>query len=81
MEHVRLLTCYDTDWTYGYCFFCCIFTKRWLKLYYSLIGKYLATGSGDGTVNIWKMSDFSLDKTLTGHTEAVFSVAFSSDGN
>ena len=51
------------------------------KWFYSLIGNYLASASSDETVNIWKMSDYSLVTTLTGHTDYVMSVAFSPDGN
>ena len=49
------------------------------KLFYSLIGNYLASASS--YVDIWKMSDYSLVKILTGHKNAVMSVAFSPDGN
>ena len=51
------------------------------KLFYSLIGNYLASASEDKTIKLWKMSDYSLVKTLTGHTGNVKSVAFSPDGN
>ena len=51
------------------------------KLFYSLIGKYLASASWDYTIKIWKMLDYSLVKTLTGHTNWFNSVAFSPNGN
>ena len=40
----------------------------------------MASGSADMTLKIWKMSDFSNVKTLTEHTNDVWSVAFSHDG-
>ena len=52
-----------------------------MKLFYSLIGNYLASASNDKKVKIWRMSDYSNVQKLTGHTNAVFSVAFSPDGN
>ena len=53
---------------------------NWI-LFYSLIGNFLASASWDKTIKLWNKSDFSLVKTLTGHTDAVNSVAFSADGN
>ena len=45
-------------------------------------GQYIASGSGDKTVKIWKRSggSFSLCQTLKGHSYGVYSVAFSPDG-
>jgi WD40 repeat protein len=40
----------------------------------------LASGSGDGTVILWQVSDGSQLRTLAGHTDGVRSVAFSPDG-
>ena len=57
------------------------FHQTVIKIIYSLIGNYLASASYDNTLKLWKMSDYSLVKTLTGHTDHVSSVAFSPDGN
>ena len=43
-------------------------------------GTLLATGSIDGTARVWRMSDGSLVRTLTGYTNGARSVAFSPDG-
>jgi len=40
----------------------------------------VASGSGDGTVKLWRVSDGVLIRTLVGHTDLVYSVAFSPDG-
>jgi len=43
-------------------------------------GKYLASGSDDCTIKIWKVLDGNLIRTLKGHTGSVYSVSFSQDG-
>jgi len=43
-------------------------------------GAYLASGSFDETVRLWRVSDGALLRTLNGHTGSVLSVAFSPDG-
>lgn len=42
--------------------------------------KYLATTSSDNTVKIWNIFDFSLARTLKGHTRWVWDCVFSVDG-
>ena len=41
----------------------------------------LATCSGDASVRIWNAASGAAVKTLSGHTDWVYSVAFSPDGN
>ncbi len=43
-------------------------------------GQLLASGGGDNTVKIWRVSDGVLVQTLTGHSCSVRSLAFSPDG-
>ncbi len=43
-------------------------------------GRYLASGSEDRTIKLWRVSDGALVRTLYGHTDWVSSVAFSPDG-
>ncbi|MEZ0011867.1 WD40 repeat domain-containing protein, partial [Kitasatospora sp. GAS206B] len=43
-------------------------------------GQTLASAGNDGTVRTWDTHDHTLTATLTGHTDAVWSVAFSPDG-
>ncbi|GIV19879.1 MAG: hypothetical protein KatS3mg023_1630 [Armatimonadota bacterium] len=50
-------------------------------LAFSPDGQLLATGSNDHTVKIWRVSDGSLVRTLSGHPdERYYCVAFSPDG-
>jgi len=42
-------------------------------------GRQLATGSNDKTVRIWDL-DTGTARVLTGHTDRVWSVAYSPDG-
>jgi len=43
-------------------------------------GQWLAAGSDDNQIRLWRTSDYELEKTLTGHTHYVNGVAFSPDG-
>ncbi len=47
---------------------------------YSPYGIHLATGSADNTAKVWNVTTGEALLTLTGHTDAVYSVAFSADG-
>ena len=44
-------------------------------------GSILASGSVDGTIKLWDVSERRLIDTLTGHTDAVLSVSFSPDSS
>ena len=43
-------------------------------------GKTLATGSADKSVRLWESEKLANVKTLTGLTDFVYAIAFSSDG-
>ncbi len=53
---------------------------RVTSVLYSPNGKYIASGSEDGTVKIWDAETGSLVTTLKGHEERVTSVIYSPDG-
>eukprot|EP00729_Bicosta_minor_P019527 gene19527-32995_t len=44
-------------------------------------GSILASGSGDDTIKLWRLSNNTLITTLTGHAAGVTSVAFNHDGS
>jgi WD40 repeat protein len=43
-------------------------------------GQWLAAGSDDNQIRVWRTSDYELEKTLTGHIHYVNGVAFNPDG-
>ncbi|HSL42853.1 MAG TPA: hypothetical protein VK897_05440, partial [Anaerolineales bacterium] len=43
-------------------------------------GKYLATGSEDGTARLWDLATGETIRTFSGHTSAIDGLAFSPDG-
>jgi len=50
------------------------------SLAFSPDGRWLASGSWDGTVSLWEIPSGRRVATLEGHTSYVLSVAFSPDG-
>ncbi len=44
-------------------------------------GRRLATSGADGSVKLWDAASLALERTLAGHTAAVWTVAFSPDGH
>ncbi|MCS6923577.1 MAG: caspase family protein [Fimbriimonadales bacterium] len=55
-------------------------TSKVTSVAFSPDGRYLASGSADNTVRLWRVADGTLVRTLTGHKNEVTSVAFSPDG-
>ena len=51
-----------------------------LRVVFSPNGEYLASGSGDNTIGVWKVSSGEQIKTLSGHSSWVYSIVFSPDG-
>ena len=44
-------------------------------------GRTIASGGVDGTIKLWNFYSGKLIRTLDGHTDGVFSVVFSPDGD
>ena len=51
-----------------------------MSVVYSPDGRYLASGSDDNTIKIWEVATGKELRTLTGHSDVVFSVVYSPDG-
>ena len=45
------------------------------------MGTHLQVGAGDDTIRLWDVVTGAHKQVLTGHTDSVYSVAFSPDGN
>ena len=50
------------------------------SIVFSPNGEYLASGSYDKTIGVWRVSSGERIKTLTGHSDKVLSVVFSPNG-
>ena len=51
-----------------------------LSVVFSPNGEYLASGSADRTIGVWRVSSGERINTLTGHSREVLSVVFSPNG-
>ena len=50
------------------------------SIVFSPNGEYLASGSYDKTIGVWRVSSGERINTLTGHSDKVLSVVFSPNG-
>lgn len=55
-------------------------TTAWGTLCFSPAGDQLAAGAADGTVTVWKLPDFTIQKPLADHKGEALTCAFSPDG-
>ena len=51
-----------------------------MELEFSPVDKYCASASGDRTVKLWSISDFTCVKTFEGHMASVLRIRFMSNG-
>jgi len=47
---------------------------------FSIFGDFLATGDGNGYIQVWRIRDWQLYNSFEGHTNEIRSLAFSPDG-
>ena len=72
-KHIGMLTGHTATGHYG--------SVRHNSIVYSPDGETIASGSSDGTVRLWDIHTGQYHNTPIEHTEFVYDVAFSPDGN
>nr|WP_263012926.1 serine/threonine-protein kinase [Ancylothrix sp. D3o] len=55
-------------------------SRRVQTVAFSPDGNMLASGSGDGSINLWNLNSGKVEQTFFGHSDVVNSLAFSPDG-